>query len=206
MDQWWNALTLLEQVFYIIAIPATVIMVIQSVLLLIGIGDGDVDMDLPHDIPDADIPDGTEGSDGLSLFSIRGITAFFAVGGWMGVVLVKRGWPEALCIIVAFAAGSAALLLLAWIMKKVARMQDCGNIDLANAVGRSAKVYLKIPPLRREVGKVTVTFQERLMECEAVTDSNTEILTGENVRIVGLADQSTLLVERMLPLNRSSSE
>ena len=109
MDQWWNSLSLLAQVFYIIAIPATVVMVIQSILLLFGIGDGDADFDLPDtDLPDGSLPAGMDGSDGLSLFSIRGVTAFFAVGGWMGVVLVKRGWPEAVCIVAAFAAGAAA--------------------------------------------------------------------------------------------------
>lgn len=200
MDQWWNSLSLLEQVFYIIAIPATVIMIIQSILLLFGIGDGDADIDIPDtDLPDGDIPDGMDGSDGLSLFSIRGITAFFAVGGWMGVVLVKRGWPEAVCIVVAFVAGAATLLLLAWIMKKVAQMQDSGNVDMENAVGHPAKVYLKIPARRSQTGKVTVTFQERLMECEAVTDSPTDIPTGENVRVTGLADNGTLVVERCGP-------
>ncbi|MCI9273359.1 MAG: hypothetical protein HFE39_05295 [Clostridiales bacterium] len=200
MDQWWNSLSLLAQVFYIIAIPATVVMVIQSILLLFGIGDGDADFDLPDtDLPDGSLPAGMDGSDGLSLFSIRGVTAFFAVGGWMGVVLVKRGWPEAVCIVAAFAAGAAALLLLAWIMKKIAKMQDSGNVDMINAVGHPAKVYLKIPAQRKQTGKVTVIFQERLMECEAVTDSATDLLTGENVRVTGLADDGTLLVEPIVP-------
>lgn len=59
MTQWWEALTLLERVLACIAIPATLLLVIQLVLTLIGLGgheadaDGDHDFDGDHDL-DAD--------------------------------------------------------------------------------------------------------------------------------------------------------
>ena len=39
MMDWWNSLTSLSQIFYCIAIPSTLLLLIQTVLLFIGIGD-----------------------------------------------------------------------------------------------------------------------------------------------------------------------
>ena len=41
MVEWWNALTGLERCFAYVAIPATLVLAIQTVLLLIGLGNGD---------------------------------------------------------------------------------------------------------------------------------------------------------------------
>ena len=56
MFAWWNDLSMVQQVFYIIAIPSTLILLIQTVLLFFGLGhdsetdvDHDVDTDVDHD-------------------------------------------------------------------------------------------------------------------------------------------------------------
>ena len=81
MLEWWNNLSLVSQIFTAMAVPATVVMIIQALLLLLGIGGGDGDVDV-DDISDID----AEASEGLSLISVRGIVAFFSVGGWAGLV------------------------------------------------------------------------------------------------------------------------
>ena len=70
MVEWWNALTGLERCFAYVAIPATLVLAIQTVLLLIGLGNGDAGtdgisdgVDLDGDgIPDIDVG-GMEGID-----------------------------------------------------------------------------------------------------------------------------------------------
>ena len=53
MIAWWNNLELATQIFYCIAIPSTLILLIQTLLLLLGIGgDGDFDDVTPDPIPD----------------------------------------------------------------------------------------------------------------------------------------------------------
>ena len=44
MLEWWNGLSLISRVFACIAVPATAVM-LQTILLLIGIGGGDSDFD-----------------------------------------------------------------------------------------------------------------------------------------------------------------
>lgn len=56
MVAWWNSLTGLEQAFAYLAIPATLILVIQTLLLLFGLGhDGDADVDFEPDTSGLDL-------------------------------------------------------------------------------------------------------------------------------------------------------
>ncbi len=65
MRVWWESLTLLQRVFACIAIPSTLLLVVQLALSLIGLGDHESDLDhdgVPDDLDlDNDgIPDGVD--------------------------------------------------------------------------------------------------------------------------------------------------
>ena len=49
MRIWWESLTLLQRIFAAVAIPATLLLVVQLVLTLIGLGDTDSDLDTDGD-------------------------------------------------------------------------------------------------------------------------------------------------------------
>lgn len=228
MIEWWESLTLLQQIFTCMAVPATLILIIQSILLLFGIGFGgsdgdagdissDFDSDIDTDISMADIGDidgstqfdvnaasdfdpDTSGGDindtsGLSLFTIRGIVAFFSVGGWTGLVLSKYT-SSYIAIPIAFIAGTAALVGIALLFKYAMRFQDKGNIDIKNAIGKVGSVYLTIPANKTGKGKINVMVQERFVELDAVTDNNQPILTWSIIEVAGIIDQQTVLVNK----------
>ena len=55
MVEWWNSLAVLQQVFYYIAVPFTVILLIQAIMTIIGLGGNDADADADTDFDtDAD--------------------------------------------------------------------------------------------------------------------------------------------------------
>jgi hypothetical protein len=87
---------------------------------------------------------------------------------------------------VAFLAGVAALFLVGWLMRAMGRLASSGNLDLQNAVGKTARVYLRIPKSKSGLGKVTVEVQGRSVECGAVTAAG-EIPTGVPVRVVAVS-------------------
>lgn len=258
---WWEGLTVLQKVFFTLAVPSTLILILQSVMVLIGLAggsdgdaghDGGVDLDgdgIPDDISggghidfdmdlDADSPDGlfdgigdmdadidsigggevhidgaghahashvfgkvdngTAHSTGLSLFTVRGITAFFAVGGWMGLTLTGKEVSPIPAIIIAFAAGAVALVGIAYIFKGIMLLQDSGNVEAENAVGKTAQVYLTIPASNLGKGKVTLVVQEKYVEFDACTRSGNSIKTGETVHVVDVLDDNTLVVEQTI--------
>lgn len=213
MWEWWNAMTLIQQVFVCIAAPATIILVIQSIMLLFGfgfdhadVGDLDTDMDTDMDM-DVDAQDGfhgdlhhgeTDGGEdsdpGLRLFTVRGLVAFFAVGGWTGLALSKY-LNAGLAVGLAFLAGAAALVGIALLFKYAFRLQDKGNLNVGNAIGKTGKVYIPIPACEKGQGKITIMLQERLVELDAVTRAQQQIPTGTPVRVSAVVDEHTVQVE-----------
>ena len=193
MIAWFEALSSLQKVFAYIAIPATLILILQSVLLIFGIGDDDTDMDFSLD---NDSTDAFEG-DGLAPFSIRGIVAMLCIGGWSGMALLGTGMNPILAILLAVAAGVAALFGMAYLMKMFSHLQSSGNLKVENAIGKTAQVYIPIPPSMTGSGKVTLTVQDKYSELSAVTDETETLRTGETVRVVATDETGMLVVERI---------
>ncbi|MDR1156919.1 MAG: hypothetical protein LBK75_01225 [Oscillospiraceae bacterium] len=207
---WWAGLGVLGQVLACAALPATAVMVIQTVLLLGGAfwGDGDADGDTDADA-DFDMADDADGDfdgdaaehgvlhadDGLRVFTVRGIVAFLAVGGWTGIALLRTG--EMTALLGAIAAGTAALLFAALVIRWVLKLQGNGNIVVSNALEHMATVYIPIPPARVATGRVTMLLQGRFTELDAVTDDETPLKTGESVRVVGVLGENCLVVSKV---------
>ncbi len=187
MIQWWNELDTLRQIFMLIAIPSTLIMIVQAILLLIGLGDeGDVDGD--------DIFDGEAGDGGLALFSVRGIVTMLAVIGWSGFALLDT-LPDIWAILISIVLGVLSLVGTAYLMRAVYRLQASGNLDVENAVGKMATVYIPIPAKSTGSGKVTMTLQEKYCELDAITTHPEKLATGTYVRVVAVDGVGTLVVE-----------
>lgn len=222
MLSWWASLTAAEQIFAYVAIPATMILLLQTLLLLFGLGDHDSDTDAgghDHDmIPDHDLPDDTvdvdahlpedgvfgddhpdvisHGDSGLRLFTLRGIVAFFAVMGWTGLTLLRRDISLVPSVVIALAAGLLAMVLVALALRWFYRNQSSGNMEIRNALGASGTVYITIPPARQEQGKVNLMLDGQYVELSAVTDNETPIPTGTEVTVVGISGLNTLVVKR----------
>ena len=184
MAAWWQSLSALDHVLLYIAVPATLILLIQTVLLFAG---GAFDSDGDAGVPDADGPD-FDGPDadggplheaaadpetpdtGLHLFTVRGVVAFLVLFGWGGLWLHQVGLPGFLAVFLAIPIGFAGMVGIALAVRQALRLQYDGTLDLRNALGRTGTVYLTVPPGRSSPGKVTLTVQEQLTEFEALTD------------------------------------
>ena len=189
MSAWWKGLSLLGQIFATIAVPATIIMIIQSLMMLLGLGfDSDVDIDISDDLDVADA------SDGLSLITVRGLVAFFSVGGWSGLAATTGGLSPAVSIIIAAVAGTLSLFFIAYLFKVSLKLQSSGNLQIENSVGKTGKVYIPIPANKSGCGQITILVQERLVELSAVTNDDRTLKTGELVVVSEIIDEQTVLV------------
>ena len=200
-QQWWQGLGLVGQVMACAAIPMSIVMLLQLILMIIGAGfGGESDNDLDSNEVDLDSEsdgyntDTEKDTDSARILTIRGIVAFFALGGWAGLAALTAGIPALWSIQIALLSGAAAMLLASVVIRFALRMQSSGNIDLRNAVSHTADVYIAIPPSRSNTGKVTMIVQERFVELEAMTDNTESILPKTKVEVIGLVGNNCLLV------------
>lgn len=205
---WWNSLSTVSQIFYCMAIPATLVLLIQTAMMFIGMegeSEGFGDDPLPDDLPETDLPDAGDGIaedmdpdafDGLRVFTFRGMIAFFVVFGWVGIAMESADAPLYVTLPVAFVSGGVMMVLLAFLLRAVMRLRSDGNTDNRNAIGTAAKVQLTIPPARTGEGKVHLMLQGAYVERNAVTDDDEAIPTGSEVVVVGVSGQTDLVVRR----------
>lgn len=203
MREWWNALHLLQQALFVIAVATTLLMIVQIVLMLVG-GDTDgdaCDADFSGDgdvsVGDGDGACGGHGNGftvfGLRILTVRTVIAFLAIGSWIAFTL-DFVMPTYGAILLGIAAGIGAAFATAYMIHLVMKLQNSGNIDFGNSVGRTAEVYLTVPPARSGVGKITLKLQERLIEMEAMSDGDTAIHTGAQVKIMSVADDVAVVM------------
>ena len=182
---------LLQQIFALIALPSTLLIIIQTILMLIGIGgDGaevDSDVDIDNDI---ELPD-----DGLAIFSVRGVTSMLCITGWVAVALLETSLPQGISIAIAILCGVATLIGMAYLMRAVYKLQSSGNIDIENCIGKIGEVYIPIPAAGNGSGKVNLTVQEKFSEFTAITTASDKLTTGTFVRVVAVSESGVLVVE-----------
>ena len=190
---WWQNLTTLQQVYFCIAMLFSVILLIQFILMLIGIGGDGEGLDLTGD-GETDISVDTDS--GLAMFTLKGMIAFFAVGGWIGFTLGDGMMDTVWVILISIASGLVALIGVGFLMKSITKLQQSGTMDIKNAVGKVADVYLTIPANCSATGKITVELQGQLTELDAVTEDQEPIKTGAKVKVVK-TDDNTCYVEKL---------
>lgn len=204
----WFMLDPLRSVLMCIAVPATVIMILQTIMIFIGMA-GHSDIDIPDDngidgVFGTDSPDSHDmnvGDSGLRIFTVRGIVAFLAVGGWAGLSALSLTQSAGVAITIALVFGTMALLLVAWFFKWAASLNENGTLQMDNAVGKVGEVYITVPPSMSGAGKVNVIIQGRLTEAEAMTDEARPLKYGETVNVIGMAMGNKLLVK---PITREN--
>lgn len=175
------------------------VLVLQTVASLFGGGDHS-DVDVSHlghmDIGHSGSGESHESDTGMSLLSVRSIAAFLACFGLVGWGGTRAGWGTPLALVAAFGSGAVALFLVAYLFASVRKLGASGNLDPRSAVGRTARVYLRIPGKSTGKGKITVALQGRTVEFHASTNG-AEIATGREVRITKQITEDTFEVEAL---------
>ncbi len=173
----------MDDVYLWSAVGGGGLLILQVLLMLIGgddfDGEGDIDVD----------------GGGSTLFfkalSLKTIVAFFTFFGLAGVWSTGSGWSTGSSLALASITGMLAFFVIGWVMNALMELQSSGTIQLEDAIGQTADVYLRIPGKHKGHGKVTVTCGGRTHQAKAVT-SGEEIPTGRSARIVGMSSPGTL--------------
>jgi len=187
---WWDTLSSLQKIHWGIALPSTIIFVIQ---LIISLTAGDSDMDAAGD-HDGDFS-GDHG-DGMNIFSVKSILSFLMFYGWGGLAAIEKGmhvwWGVSGISLVI---GTVMMLFTAWIFFMLLKLQSSGTLNIDNALGKEAEVYLTIPAKKSGNGKVQIIIQNGYKTLDAVTEDTEDIHTGSFVEVIDVVND-ILVVKR----------
>lgn len=186
METWFQALTLFEKIYWIVAIAGSAILLILIVMTLMG-GDvedmGDVDADI----------DGDTGI-GFQFLSFKNLMGFLTIFGWSGLACIDSGLSTGATIMVSVFCGLLMMFAMASLFYYLAKLQSSGTLNLKNAKGQIGEVYLTVGANRSRIGKVNVTVQGALRELQALTDEENDLVQGNVVKVQDVTDTGILIV------------
>lgn len=184
--EFFNEMEPLLRMFWYIAIPASIIFLIQTVMTFIG---GDASDGLSADF-DGDI---SGGETPFQLFSFRNLINFLLGFGWAGITLYTTISNSGVLIAVATAVGLVFLFLFFIIIKQIQKLSEDNSFKLQETLQKTAEVYLTIPENRSGKGKVLVSVRGATHELDAMTEKD-KIASGKIVKVVKIENEM-LIVE-----------
>ncbi len=187
LESWWQGMLVAEKVYWIIAIPFTLIFLIMMVMTLLGgdLDSADMDVDMEMD---------SDTGIGFQYLSIKNLVGFFTIFGWTGIACLASGKSMVFTVIVSVLAGLLMMTIMSAIVYLMGKLTEQGNLNLQNAIGKIASAYLTIPAERKGMGKIQIKVQG-FRTLDAITDEKEDIKTGAVVEVVDVINNQVLLVK-----------
>jgi hypothetical protein len=186
---WWNNLSTIQQIYWLVTIPATLLFIIQLVLTFIG-GDLDGDgADIDHEIS-------ADHGMGFHFMTVKNMIAFFALFGWTGLAAIDSGLATFLILLISTFSGLIMMIIMASIYYFMSKLNDSGTLVMQNAIGAVGDVYISIPAQKKGLGKVQVKVQGALRTLEAMTEETDDIKTGSLIEVMDVINDQILLVKK----------
>ena len=179
----------LLRIFWFIAIPVSVIFLIQTVMTFMGADGHDgtsADFNGDLDTGSVDAP--------VQLFSLRNLINFLLGLGWGGISFYSVISNKALLVTAAVLTGLLFVAMFFVVIKQMMRLQENNSFTINNALNKTGQVYLTIPGHKKGKGKVQVSVNGAIHELDAFTEE--EILpNGATVKITAILDSGSVLVK-----------
>lgn len=176
MKEFFSSMDPTQQVYWYIAIIASVIFIIQTIMTFIG-ADADTGMD-------ADFDSNLDGGDHpFQLFSLRNLINFFLGFGWTGASLFYSIGNKVILGIVAFVVGLVFIGVFFIVIRALMKLSEDNTFQLEETIGKTADVYMNIPASKSGKGKVFISIRGTTHELSAITNSSELIKNGSIVKV-----------------------
>lgn len=180
-------LDILLKTFWFIAIPASLIFIIQTIMTFMGTDSSDgIQADFDGDLSGADAP--------FQLFSLRNLINFLLGFSWTGISFYTTISNKPLLIFLSLVVGVLFVYLFFLIIRQVQKLAEDNSFKITNTLNKTAEVYLTIPENKKGKGKVMISVNGAYHELEAMTE-NDKIQSGTVVRVVRIESGNILIVE-----------
>ncbi|MDR0835598.1 MAG: serine protease [Tannerella sp.] len=191
MIEFFNNLPADMKAYWGIAVFATLIFIVQSIMTFMG-------MDA-NDGADADFSgsDLEGGSEPFQLFTFRNLVNFLLGFSWTGIAFSNIIGNRILLMLLAFAVGTLFIAVFFLIMRQMMRLAEDNSFKINETLQQIAEVYIPIPELKKGKGKISISVRGAMHELDAITDNEIRIPSGANVRVVKVESDALVLVEKL---------
>ncbi len=181
-------------IYFFLGVVGLVLFILRlGISILFGDVDSDFNVDAHVDV-DGDATMAAHDG-GFSILSVLSILAFFTGLGWTGVLCrVDLGMSHVPSALIAAVVGFGFMFFAAGLMFFVRKLNRTITYNPADAVGKTATVYLSIPQRGQGSGQVTVTVSGRRMTMNAISTGDA-IAPFTEVIVKNAQDDETLVVE-----------
>jgi hypothetical protein len=182
-----NQLEPLLRTFWYVAIPSSLIFLVQTIMTFAGGHHGDgFDGSFDHH-------DGGHDGDGFQIFSFRNLINFLLGFSWTGISLYATIGNHIALTALAVLVGVGFVWMFFFMIKQLQRLSEDNSFKLESTIGKEVEVYLKIPAKRQGRGKVLVSVKGATHELEAMTDGE-EIPSGGKGKVVAIDRDTRCLI------------
>jgi hypothetical protein len=185
----FDNMEILLKTFWFIAIPASLIFIIQTIMTFMGTDSSDgLQADFDGDLNGGDIP--------FQLFSLRNLINFLLGFSWTGISFYTTIASKPILIIVSLIVGMLFIYLFFIIINQVQKLAEDNTFKLVNTLNKTAEVYLTIPENKKGKGKIIISVNGAFHELDAITE-NEKIPSGAMVKVVKIENNQILIVENI---------
>jgi hypothetical protein len=178
------------QMFWYVALPATLIFLVQLILTFVGADAADgADANFEGDL-DADV------SGPFQLLSFRNLINFLLGFGWGGISFSNIIENRSTLILLAVIIGLSFFVMFFFIMKELYKLQEDNTVKIDEAINHVGSVYITIPASKSGFGKIQISIKGSQREYQAVT-SGEAIQSGIAIRVVEIMDGNICVVEKL---------
>ena len=166
------------KVLWCIALPASLIFVIQAVMSFMGLDSGEATAaDFDGDLHGGDAP--------FQVFSLRNFINFALGFGWTGVCIYDELENKNIVLLLALLVGLAFVAIFFFMMRMFMRLAEDNTFKIESIVGRSGETYLSIPAGKSGTGKIQISVNGSFREIPAMT-AGEKIETGAMIRVIAI--------------------
>lgn len=181
-----NLDTLLKT-FWFVAIPTSLIFIIQTIMTFFGVDSTDGnEVDFDGDLGETDAP--------FQLFSLRNLINFLLGFSWTGISFYTTISNKTFLIILSLLVGILLVYSFFIIIRQVQKLAEDNSFKIANTLNKTAEVYLTIPENKKGKGKIMISVNGAFHELDAMTENN-YIASNTMVKVVRVESNSILIVE-----------
>ncbi|MCB9034117.1 MAG: NfeD family protein [Chitinophagales bacterium] len=192
INEFWSHLVIFEKILFVIAIIATLLFLLQTIMIFLG---GDIDD--ASAFGDADEAIGHDDGVDSQYLTLKNLIAFFTMFGWIGLACFKNGMSYLPTIIIASIAGVTMVAIMMFLFKSISKLKYDGTLKLDKAIGKKGTVYLTIPANNNGLGKINIKINNALLELDAITNDKKDIANGTLVEVIEIVGNNTLLVSKI---------